>query len=154
VSALSSGQRDRPPPLSPEGQQRARGRRRAWPVPPTPRGRSCRSGFGWSRRPGSVGGGDGTAAGPARTLAHPRGEDVGPPVGVIHVFTPGPQGLGLDVEPSLITNFKGFTAFTLLAGQAEDSDGKTYDVHSDLRVMAGEYVAEDSSHHQGTFAFF
>jgi len=87
-------------------------------------------------------------------LPIPGGEDVGPPVGVIHVFTPGPQGLGLDVEPSLITNFKGFTAFTLLAGQAEGSDGKTYDVHSDLRVMAGEYVAGDGSHHQGTFAFF
>jgi hypothetical protein len=87
-------------------------------------------------------------------LPIPGGEDVGPPVGVIHVFTPGPQGLGLDVEPSLITNFKGFTAFTLLAGQAEGSDGKTYDVHSDLRVMAGEYVAEDGSRHQGTFAFF
>ena len=35
-----------------------------------------------------------------------------------------------------------------------EGKGKTYDVHSDLRVMAGEYVAEDGSHHQGTFAFF
>jgi hypothetical protein len=87
-------------------------------------------------------------------LPIPGGEDVGPPVGVIHVFTPGPQGLGLDVEPSLITNFKGFTAFTIVEGQAEGSDGKTYDVRSDLRVMQGEYVAEDGSRHQGTFAFF
>jgi hypothetical protein len=87
-------------------------------------------------------------------LPIPGGEDVGPPLGFIHVFTPGPQGMGLDVEPSLITNFKGFTAFTLLDGRAEGSDGKTYDVHSDLRVMAGEYVVGDGSRHQGTFAFF
>ena len=75
-------------------------------------------------------------------------------MGFIHWFLPGPQGLGLDVEPSLITNYTGFTAFTLLAGQAEGSDGNTYDVRSDLRVMQGEYVVEDGSHHQGTFAFF
>ena len=85
-------------------------------------------------------------------LPIPGGED-DPLVGFIHWFLPGPQGRGLDVEPSLITNFTGFTAFTLLAGQAEGSDGKTYDVHSDLRVMQGEYVTEDGSHHQGTFAF-
>ncbi len=86
-------------------------------------------------------------------LPIPGGED-SPPLGFIHWSLPGPQGMGLDVGPSLITNFTGFTAFTLLAGDAEGSDGKTYDVHSDLRVMAGEYVAEDGSRHQGTFAFF
>jgi hypothetical protein len=83
----------------------------------------------------------------------PGGED-DPLLGFIHWFLPGPQGMGLDVEPSLITNYTGFTAFTLLDGRAKDSDGKTYDVHSDLRVMAGEYIAEDGSHHQGTFGFF
>jgi hypothetical protein len=62
--------------------------------------------------------------------------------------------MGLDVEPSTMTNFKGFTASTVLGGQAEGSDGKTYNVESDLRVMAGEYVAEDGSRQQGTFAFF
>jgi hypothetical protein len=87
-------------------------------------------------------------------LPIPGGEDVGPPLGFIHEFVPGPQRMGLDVEPSLITNFMGFTALTLLAGQAEGSDGKTYDVRSELRVMQGEYVVEDGSHHQGTFAFF
>jgi hypothetical protein len=82
------------------------------------------------------------------------GREDDPLLGFIHWFLPGPQGRGLDVEPSLITNFKGFTAFASLDGHAEGSDGKTYDVHSDLRVMAGEYVAEDGSRHQGTFAFF
>lgn len=79
-------------------------------------------------------------------------------------FLPGPEdavtpffgarGMGLDVDPSTITNFAGFTAFAVLAGHAEGSDGKTYNVESDLRVMEGEYVAEDGSRHQGTFAFF
>jgi hypothetical protein len=83
---------------------------------------------------------------------------------VVHVFLPGPEGSttpvvglpggGLDVEPSTMTNRKGFTAFAILAGHAEGSDGKTYNIEVDLRVMAGEYVAEDGSRQQGTFAFF
>ena len=93
----------------------------------------------------------------------PGGGDA-PPVGFVHLFLPGPEdavtpffglpGMGLDVEPSTITNFAGFTAFAVLAGQAEGSDGKTYNVESDLRVMEGQYVAEDGSLQQGTFAFF
>jgi hypothetical protein len=96
-------------------------------------------------------------------LPIPGGIDA-PPVGFIHWFLPGPEGsstpiagipaLGLDVEPSTITDFKGFTAFAILAGHAEGSDGKTYNVEFDLRVMEGEYVAEDGSRQQGTFAFF
>jgi hypothetical protein len=94
----------------------------------------------------------------------PGGFDAGPPVGFVHAFLPGPVGSftpffqlpggGLDVEPSTMTNFKGFTAFAILSGQAEGSDGKTYNVEFDLRVMEGEYIAEDGSHQQGTFAFF
>jgi hypothetical protein len=97
-------------------------------------------------------------------LPIPGGFDAGPPVGFVHAFLPGPEGSftpffqlpggGLDVEPSTMTNFKGFTAFAILSGQAEGSDGKTYNVEFDLRVMEGEYIAEDGSHQQGTFAFF
>jgi hypothetical protein len=93
----------------------------------------------------------------------PGGFDA-PPVGFVHAFLPGPEdavtpffglrGMGLDVEPSLITDFAGFTAFAVVAGQAEGSDGKTYNVESDLRVMEGSYVAEDGSLQQGTLAFF
>lgn len=93
----------------------------------------------------------------------PGGIDV-PPVGFIHGFVPGPEGsstpfaeipgMGLDVEPSTFTNFKGFTAFAVLSGQATGSDGKIYNVEFDVRVMEGEYVAEDRSHHRGTFGFF
>ncbi len=85
---------------------------------------------------------------------------------IIHFFLPGPEdavtpiiglhGMGLDVEPSTLTDFKGFTAFAVLAGRqaAEGSDGKTYDVEFDLRVMEGEYIAADGSHQRGAFAFF
>jgi hypothetical protein len=97
-------------------------------------------------------------------LPIPGGFDAGPPVGFVHAFLPGPVGSftpffrlpggGLDVEPSTLTNFKGFTAFAVLAGQAEGSDGKTYNVEFDLRIMEGEYIAEDGSHHRGAFGFF
>jgi hypothetical protein len=90
--------------------------------------------------------------------------DVGPPVGFLHIFLPGPEdrvtpfnnlsGEGLDVEPNTITNFKGFIASAILSGQAEGSDGKTYNVEFDLRVMEGEYIAEDGSHQRGAFGFF
>ena len=93
----------------------------------------------------------------------PGGDDVGPPVGVIHVFGPGPEdrvtpfngipGEGLDVEPSTITNFKGFTVDAVLSGQAEGSDGKIYNVECDVRVMEGEYIAE-GSRHRGAFGLF
>lgn len=94
----------------------------------------------------------------------PGGVDAGPPVGFIHIFQPGPVGSftpflglpgeGLDVEPSLITNFKGFTGDAILSGQAKGSDGMTYNVEVDLRVMEGEYIAEDGSHHRGAFGLF
>ncbi|MDJ0757270.1 MAG: twin-arginine translocation signal domain-containing protein [Ardenticatenaceae bacterium] len=92
----------------------------------------------------------------------PGGIDA-PPVGFIHWFLPGPTdamtpflslpGFGLDVEPSTLTNFKGFTTFAVISGQATGSDGKTYNVEFDVRVMDGEYVAEDGSHQYGTFGF-
>ncbi len=50
--------------------------------------------------------------------------------------------------------FQGFTAFAVLSGQATGSDGKTYNVEFDVRVMEGEYIAEDGSHQRGTFGFF
>jgi hypothetical protein len=73
-------------------------------------------------------------------------------VGAVTPFARLPGG-GLDVEPSPLTNFKGFTVFAVLSGQAEGSDGKTYNVEFDLRVMEGEYIAEDGSHQRGTFGF-
>jgi len=75
----------------------------------------------------------------------------------IHIFFPGPEALnplfmGIDVEPSVITNFRGFSAIAYLAGTATGNDGKLYNLEADIRVYQGEYVASDGSHHFGTFA--
>lgn len=77
---------------------------------------------------------------------------------VIHVFAPGPaaQGFqGIDVEPNVITNVRGFVAqaYPVGLGTATDSDGNTYDVSNDMRVFQGEYVSVDGTHHRGTFVF-
>ena len=70
---------------------------------------------------------------------------------VIHVFAP----MDLDTEPSVITNFKGFSALAYPTGTnaARDSNGNFYDVSNDMRVFQGEYVAADGSHDRGTFVF-
>jgi hypothetical protein len=90
----------------------------------------------------------------------PGGIDVPP---VIHVFVPGPEGVvlpftqtvleGFDVEPSTITDFKGFTALAYLLGTATGSDGEPYNLEVDIRAFEGRYVAEDQSVNFGTFGF-
>ena len=80
----------------------------------------------------------------------------------IHVFPPGPpdvtlpfSGLtlaGLDVEPSLITDYKGVTALAYHAGTATGSDGRQYNLEPDLRAREGSYIAEDGSRQRGLFA--
>ena len=91
----------------------------------------------------------------------PGGIDVPP---VIHVWGPGTEGKvlpytggvlqGLDVEPGTMTDFKGVIAQAYHVGTATGSDGNPYNVETDLRVMQGQYVAEDGSQHTGTFALF
>jgi hypothetical protein len=81
---------------------------------------------------------------------------------LIHVFVPGPpevtlpfsgiQLMGLDVEPSVITDYKGFTALAFHAGTAKGSDGKQYNLETDMRAMEGTYIATDGSRHRGLFA--
>lgn len=81
----------------------------------------------------------------------------------IHFFLPGPPSLtlpfsglmpmGLDVEPSTITNFRGFTALAYLVGTARDDDGNEFNLEADIRVYRGRYVASDGSRHRGLFAF-
>lgn len=77
---------------------------------------------------------------------------------LIHVFAPGPTSLGnqgIDVEPNVISNFRGFAAqaYPVGLGTATDSEGNTYDVNNDMRVFQGEYVSVDGTHHRGTFVF-
>ena len=89
----------------------------------------------------------------------PGGITLPPPLPpLIHLFAPGPtqQGdQGLDVEPNVISNFRGFAAqaYPVGLGTATDSEGNTYDVNSDMRVFQGEYVSSDGTHHRGTFVF-
>ena len=81
---------------------------------------------------------------------------------VIHVFAPGPEGLtlpftgvqlmGLDVEPSVITDYKGVTALAFHVGTATGSDGRRYNLETDMRAMEGTYIAEDGSRKRGLFA--
>lgn len=86
------------------------------------------------------------------------------PFRFIHWLLPGPEGsatqilelpgFGLDADPSLITDYRGFTAYAVLAGTATGNDGSAYDVEFDVRVMDGEYVGEDGNTHEATFGFF
>jgi len=82
------------------------------------------------------------------------GGDVIPPVGFLHAFFPGPTSIfldGFDIEPSTITNFKGFTGVAMLGGTATDANGNNFDLMSDVRVFQGEYLSADGRHHRGTF---
>ena len=80
-----------------------------------------------------------------------------PPNGpIIHVLAPGPgpNFMGLDVEPNSITNFDGFAAMGYLSGTAIDSNGNEYAIGlSDMRVFQGFYRTADGSLAHGTFVF-
>ena len=105
------------------------------------------------------------AHGPPRVLPAPKPIPGGialPDGSVIHVFAPGPEGLtlpftgvqlmGLDVEPSVITDYKGVTALAFHVGTATGSDGRQYNLETDMRAMEGTYIAEDGSRKRGLFA--
>jgi hypothetical protein len=59
---------------------------------------------------------------------------------------------GLEVEPSVITDYRGFTALAYHVGTATGSDGRRYDLETDIRAMEGSYVAEDGSRKRALFA--
>jgi hypothetical protein len=84
------------------------------------------------------------------------------PYDFIHFFPPGPVGIvlpftgvalqGLHVEPSTLTDFDGATALAYHIGEARGSDGHTYNLETDFRVMEGKYVAVDGTTRHGSFA--
>lgn len=86
------------------------------------------------------------------------------PFDFIHWALPGPvgsmtqilelPGFGLDVDPSLITDFDGFVAYAVVAGSATDGNGNHFDVELDVRVMEGVYVDSEGETHESTFGFF
>jgi len=123
-------------------------------------------------------GATGSLAGPARTLADGHRRHGGPsavpptpiPGGIqipdgpqIHVWAPGDPSvtlplsgmtlMGFDVDPSAITDFRGFSAVAFHVGTAQGSDGATYDVETDLRAYKGTYIAADGRERFASFAF-
>jgi hypothetical protein len=86
-----------------------------------------------------------------------------PGLPLLHVFAPGPpevtlpfsgtQLQGLDVEPSVITNYTGTTAVAFHVGSAVGSDGARYNLETDMRAIQGTYIAADGSRRHGTFGF-
>lgn len=91
----------------------------------------------------------------------PGGFDPGLPG--IHIWAPGPpevtlpfSGLtlqGLDVDPSAITDRSGFTSLAFHAGTATGSDGKQYNLETDMRAFRGRYIAADGTPQHGAFGF-
>ena len=103
---------------------------------------------------------------PRRVLPPPKPIPGGlqfPDFPLIHVFAPGPADVtlpytgatlqGLDVEPSVITDYNGFTALAFHVGSAVGSDGKRYNLETDMRAIEGTYVAANGSSKRGTFGF-
>jgi hypothetical protein len=88
----------------------------------------------------------------------PGGLDVG-----LHVFAPGPSSItlpisgfqlqGLDVEPSVMTDYAGFTAVAFHVGSATASDGTRYNLETDMRAYRGRYIAADGTRRRGVFGF-
>jgi len=60
---------------------------------------------------------------------------------------------GLDVDPSTITDFGGFSAIAYHVGTATGSDGATYNLETHMTVQRGSYIASDGNRRFGTFSF-
>jgi hypothetical protein len=120
----------------------------------------------------------GSLAAPSRGLAHGdhgrHQQAVVPPMPIpggiqipggpqIHVWAPGDPNvtlpfsgttlMGFDVDPSTVTDFRGFSAVAFHAGTAIGGDGATYNLETDLRAYKGTYIAADGSHRFASFAF-
>jgi hypothetical protein len=92
----------------------------------------------------------------------PGGIELGPGQ-VIHVWGPGPPEItlpfsggtlqGLDVEPTTIKDFKGFSAVAFHVGSAVAGDGTRLDFETDVRAFQGVYVDSTGTRRFGTFVF-
>ena len=90
----------------------------------------------------------------------PGGTAFPPDIFIHELFPPGDDHAsftlvtlqGLNVEPSTITDFKGVTVLAYHVGSATGSDGNTYDLETDIRVMQGDYIALNGEQQEGTFA--
>lgn len=90
----------------------------------------------------------------------PGGIELAPGI-VIHVWGPGDPSVtlpftgitlqGLDVEPATLTNFSGSTAVAFHVGSVRASDGRTYNLETDIRAFDGQYMVGGAVH-RGSFA--
>jgi hypothetical protein len=110
--------------------------------------------------------GAGVGAGATRTKPQPvpiAGGIQVPDGPLVHGFVPGPKTItlpysklklqGRNVEPSTITNRRGFTALGYLVGKARNHVGKRFNVEIDIRAFRGTYVTADGLRRSGLFAF-
>ena len=67
-------------------------------------------------------------------------------------FTGG-QLQGLDVEPTTIRDFNGFSAVAFHVGTATGGDGTRYDLETDVRAFRGTYIDRTGRRRFGTFGF-
>ena len=82
---------------------------------------------------------------------------------VIHGWQPGDPTVtlpfshstlkGFDLDPSTITDFRGFSALAYHAGTATGSDGAMYNLETHMTALKGAYIASDGTRRFGTFSF-
>lgn len=111
---------------------------------------------------------DGVAVFPDRSAPNPIPFLAGPtgapdPYNFIHWTLPGRPGtvtqfnelpaFGLDIDPSVMTDYEGFTTYAILGGSARSSKGEDFDCELDVRVFDGVYIGEDGQQHRGLFGF-
>jgi hypothetical protein len=116
------------------------------------------AGLGWPSSLGATGSSSTHVAPVPNPI--PGGIQLAPGV-VIHVFAPGDPAVtlpftgitlgGFDVEPTTITDFNGSTAVAYHVGRVRASDGRTYNLETDIRAFEGEFVA-DGAVRRGGFA--
>jgi hypothetical protein len=104
----------------------------------------------------------GSGAWPVPPEPIPGGIELGPGQ-VIHVWAPGPPEVtlpftgatlqGLDVEPTTIKDFDGFSAVAFHVGTATARDGTRFDLETDLRAFRGTYLDLMGRRRFGTFGF-
>jgi hypothetical protein len=139
-----------------------------WPVAPGSESSSHHARHGFSRR-AFIGGAAAAAAGASlgSGLVWPAAASAGsfsvpPPKPTTATFTVGGVTFhnvfpGPGVDPSSITDFKGFVGFADVqgTGTARNPDGSTETLlfDTDMRFMQGTYVALDGAVHQATFGF-
>lgn len=101
---------------------------------------------------------------PGESRVDLSGLGIPPPLDSIQNNIPGPAGQstpflqlpfeGFDVDPSQVGDFRGNLAYAIFTGEATGSDGNTYNMEFDLRLMAGRYIDVNGLEQRGAWGFF